>query len=58
MQFSTSGIGITHEQEWDASVGHPQDDGVLVDVVEKVAVGLMTGMVRPGSRLIVFHGEH
>ena len=35
-----------------------QDDGVLVDVVEKVAVGLMTGMVRPGSRLIVFHGEH
>ena len=29
------GIGITHEQEGNASVGHLQDDGVLVDVVRK-----------------------
>ena len=27
------GIGITHEKEGKASVGHLQDDGVLVDVV-------------------------
>ncbi len=27
------GIGITHEQEGNASGGHLQDDGVLVDVV-------------------------
>jgi len=27
------GIHITHEQEGNASVGHFQDDGVLVDVV-------------------------
>ncbi len=29
------GMGITHEQEGNASVGHLQDDGVLVDVVRK-----------------------
>ena len=27
------GIGITHEQEGNASVGHLQDEGVLVDIV-------------------------
>jgi len=27
------GIGITHEPEGKASIGHLQDDGVLVDVV-------------------------
>jgi len=29
------GIGITHEQEGNASIGYLQDDGVLVDVVRK-----------------------
>ena len=29
------GIGVTHEQEVNASVGHLQDNGVLVDVIRK-----------------------
>ncbi len=29
------GIGVTHEQEGNASVGHLQDNGVLVDVVRQ-----------------------
>ncbi len=29
------GIGITHEQEGNTSVGHLQDDGVLFDVILK-----------------------
>ena len=50
------GFGITHKQAGNTSSGHLQDDGVLVEIVREVAVGLRTGMVRPGSRLIVSHG--
>ena len=29
------GIGITHEQDGNATVGHFKDDGVLVDIIRE-----------------------
>ena len=45
------GIGITHEQEGNATVGHFQDDGVPVDVFREGGSGVAD---RDGQRSVQY----